>query len=55
LGVAPNIRSSKLLSVRYSKRAPGGIAKAEGLGDGLTHGKVAIAKLRLTMPRRNPH
>jgi hypothetical protein len=29
---------------------PGGSVKAEGLGDGLTHGKAAIAKLRLTMP-----
>jgi hypothetical protein len=29
---------------------PGGSLKAEGLGDGLTHGKAAIAKLRLTLP-----
>jgi len=28
----------------------GGIVKANGLGDGLTHGQDAIAKLRLTMP-----
>jgi DNA polymerase III alpha subunit len=28
----------------------GGIVKAEGLGDGPTHAKAAIAKLRLTMP-----
>jgi hypothetical protein len=28
----------------------GGIVKAEGLGDGPTHPKDAIAKLRLTMP-----
>jgi len=32
--------------------SPGGIVKAAGLGDGPTHGKVAIAKLRLTMPPR---
>jgi len=32
------------------KRRPGGIVKAEGLGDGPAHGKIAIAKLRLTMP-----
>jgi hypothetical protein len=31
------------------KRRPGGIVKAEGLGDGPAHGKIAIAKLRLTM------
>jgi hypothetical protein len=30
--------------------ATGGIVKAEGLGDGLTQGKAAIAKLRLTLP-----
>jgi len=30
--------------------ATGGSVKAKGLGDGLTHGKTAIAKLRLTMP-----
>jgi len=29
---------------------PGGIVKAAGLGDGPTQGKIAIAKLRLTMP-----
>jgi hypothetical protein len=34
----------------HRKRRPGGIVKAEGLGDGLTRGKIAIAKLRLTMP-----
>ena len=28
----------------------GGSVKAEGLGDGPAHGKVAIAKLRLTLP-----
>ena len=28
----------------------GGSVKAEGLGDGPTHEKVAIAKLRLTLP-----
>jgi hypothetical protein len=33
----------------YRKRQPGGIVKAEGLGDGPAPGKVAIAKLRLTM------
>jgi len=32
-------------------RQPGGIVKAAGLGDGPTQGKIAIAKLRLTMPR----
>jgi len=31
-------------------RQPGGIVKAAGLGDGPTQGKIAIAKLRLTMP-----
>jgi len=30
--------------------ATGGSVKAEGLGDGLTQGKAAIAKLRLTLP-----
>jgi hypothetical protein len=30
----------------------GGIAKALGLDDGPTHGKSAIAKLRLTLPPR---
>jgi len=28
----------------------GGIVKAEGFGDGLTHTNGAIAKLRLTLP-----
>ena len=32
------------------KRQPGGIVKAEGLGDGSTHGKVTIATLRLGPP-----
>jgi hypothetical protein len=31
-------------------QAQGGIVKAEGLGDGLTHTKDTIAKLRLTLP-----
>jgi len=31
-------------------RLPGGIVKAAGLGDGPAQGKIAIAKLRLTMP-----
>jgi len=31
-------------------RLPGGIVRAEGLGDDPTQGKIAIAKLRLTMP-----
>jgi hypothetical protein len=33
----------------------GGIVKAEGFGDGPTHGEVAIAKLRLTMPPGDLH
>ena len=28
----------------------GGSVKTEGLGDGLTHGTVTIAKLRFTLP-----
>jgi hypothetical protein len=32
------------------KRQPGGIVKAEGLGDGPAHGKSAIAKLRRGFP-----
>jgi hypothetical protein len=42
-----NAKSQKQI---YRKRQPGGIVKAEGLGDGPAHGKVAIAKLRLTLP-----
>jgi hypothetical protein len=30
---------------RKSQGYPGGIVKAEGLGDGPSHGKIAIAKL----------
>ena len=34
------------------KDIPGGSVKAEGLGDGPSHSKAAIAKLCLTMPPR---
>jgi hypothetical protein len=36
--------------VSRGRKQSGGIVKAAGLGDGLTHGKATIAKLRLTMP-----
>ncbi len=44
----------EVLSAGLSRASPssatGGSVKAEGLGDGPLHGKVAIAKLRLTLP-----